>query len=327
VGDPGRAAVAEDAEQWFLDHGLPWFVDDHRERVRAGLASRRLTVVGAVTAFLGIAVGGLVGWAAADPSVGVAAGLTAAGLVAAGYGLRTLYGGAVLRWAARQTLGSLNLLFNLAARALPLLLLFITFLFINTEVWEIASRLDGGVMWAAILLFASIAVGFLLARLPEELEVFDKELTRERLVSACAGSPLSTFAGEVELTDEEMHERSDVVGLERANLLLVLLITQAIQVLLLSLAVWLFFLVFGVVAMDETVLQGWLGYELTYPWGQPWVSRELLRVATFLAAFAGLYFTVYAVTDVNYRHQFFSRVTRELERAVGVRVLYRTLRD
>ena len=57
------------------------------------------------------------------------------------------------------------------------------------------------------------------------------------------------------------------------------------------------------------------------------VSRELIRVATFLAAFAGLYFTVYAVTDENYRKQFFTATTRELERAVSVRLVYRRMRD
>jgi hypothetical protein len=55
------------------------------------------------------------------------------------------------------------------------------------------------------------------------------------------------------------------------------------------------------------------------------VSNELFQVSTFLAAFSGLYFTVYAVTDQNYRQEFFSAITRELERAVGVATVYRTL--
>ena len=53
------------------------------------------------------------------------------------------------------------------------------------------------------------------------------------------------------LSDEDVERHSDVVGLERANLVLVLLVAQAIQVLLLSLAVWVFFIVFGAVAIDE----------------------------------------------------------------------------
>ena len=55
-------------------------------------------------------------------------------------------------------------------------------------------------------------------------------------------------------------------------------------------------------------------------------SQELLQVSIFLAAFSGLYFTVYAVTDSTYRDQFFHEITDELERAVGVRTAYLALR-
>ena len=52
------------------------------------------------------------------------------------------------------------------------------------------------------------------------------------------------------------------------------------------------------------------------------LSVELLQVSVFLAAFSGLYFTVYAVTDETYRDQFFTEIKAELERAVGVRAVY-----
>jgi hypothetical protein len=45
-----------------------------------------------------------------------------------------------------------------------------------------------------------------------------------------------------------------------------------------------------------------------------------------LAAFAGLYFTVYAVTDATYREQFFTAISRELEQAIGVHTVYESLR-
>jgi len=206
-----------------------------------------------------------------------------------------------------------------------MLLLFMTFLFINAEVWQVTSTLKGGVMWQAVLLFAAIGVGFLLARLPEELEEYDAELSAERLVEACRRTPVEAAAAELELTGEALEEHSDVVGLERGNLVLVLLIAQAIQVLLLSVAVWGFFLVFGIVAMQDDVIKSWVGHEPHYAGWFGLVSRELVQVSTFLAAFAGLYFTVYAVTDQNYRQQFFTAIRHELERAVSVRLVYRTL--
>ena len=55
------------------------------------------------------------------------------------------------------------------------------------------------------------------------------------------------------------------------------------------------------------------------------VANELWQVAVFLAAFSGLYFTVYAVTDETYRRQFFSGLAHELEQAVAVNAVYVSL--
>ena len=318
-------ATVRATERWLDAHGLPWFVDGRRAAVRRRLSRGHLVRVGLAALLVAVAVGVAVGWWSEDTSLGLAWGETVFGGLVAIWALRSLYGAAVLGWAARRTLGSLGLLLPLAARALPLLLLFMTFLFINTEVWQVASTLRGGVLWQAVLLFAVIAVLFLLARLPEELEEYDQELTADGIVEACRRTPVEATAAELDLTEQLVLDHSDVVGLERGNLVLVLLITQAIQVLLLSVAVWIFFLVFGTVAINDAVIESWVGEAPHYLFGTHLVSRELVQVSTFLAAFAGLYFTVYAVTDTNYRRQFFTAIRRELERAVSVRLVYRAL--
>jgi hypothetical protein len=51
-----------------------------------------------------------------------------------------------------------------------------------------------------------------------------------------------------------------------------------------------------------------------------------VQVSVFLASFSGLYLMVSTVTDEAYRAQFFGSVMREMERAVGVRAVYLTLR-
>ena len=288
-----------EAEAWFLAHGLPYFVDPIREQVRRRLAWDRLLLVAGVGLLLAVPAGITVGlWGEDDASAGTSTAMTVMLAVAAVYAGRALRVHLIGMWAVRQTLSSLGLLFPLATRALPMLLLFVTFLFINTEVWMIASALDGGILWGAVMLFAALAVGFLVVRLTEEVDRLDDEVGRE-----------------------ELGDDADVVGLQRTNLVLVLLITQAFQVLLLALAVFVFFLVFGVVAMDDEVLATWIETDLTYAWNIP-VSRELLQVSTFLAGFSGLYFAVYAVTDDNYRRQFFTEVLGELEQALRVRVRY-----
>ena len=293
-------ADAREAEAWFLAHGLPYFVDPIRAQVHRRLTRGRLTLVAAVGLLLAVPTGLAVGlWGDDDASAGISTAVTVLLVVAAVYAGRALRVHLIGTWAMRQTLSSLGLLFPLATRALPMLLLFVTFLFINTEVWMIASALDGGILWGAVMLFAALAVGFLVVRLTEEVDRLDDEIGRE-----------------------ELGDDADVVGLQRTNLVLVLLITQAFQVLLLALAVFAFFIVFGAVAMDETVLEAWIGTDLTYAWGIRPISRELLQVSTFLAAFSGLYFAVYAVTDETYRRQFFTEVLGELEQALRVRVRY-----
>jgi hypothetical protein len=233
-----------------------------------------------------------------------------------------------MSWAISQTFGSLSWLFPLITRALPLLLLFMTFLFINTEVWQVTSALDRGYLWLSVMMFAGIAVAFLLVRLPEEVREVSDRARGDELVAICAGTPVESAAGEVagDLDEAAAGDDAEMSRLRRVNLILVLLFAQALQVLLLSLSVFAFFIVFGLVAIKDSVVRAWLG-DQSAPHPLPtldWlpVSNELFQVSVFLAAFSGLYFTVYAVTDETYRREFFSDIAQELETAVGVQRVY-----
>ncbi|GAA1921056.1 hypothetical protein [Nocardioides hwasunensis] len=310
------------AEQWFVGHGLPYFVDDIRAEVHRGLTRRRLLLVAAVALLLGAGV--VAGFALADLGWdnGLVPGVNAALLVLAAYALFTLRAWVIARWAARRTFSSLGLLFPLVTRALPLLLLFVTFLFINAEVWQVAATLDGSVMWLTVALFVAITVGFLLARLPEELAVFDEEVDPEVIARRCAGTPLEGIGGDVRASEE-----TRLGGLQKANLLLMLLITQLVQVVLLSVSVFVFFVLFGLLVMQPEVIVTWTQQESLHAIpGFDRANWELVQVSVFLAAFSGFYFTVYAVTDELYRKQFFSSILDELERAVSARAVYRSVR-
>ena len=230
----------------------------------------------------------------------------------------------IARWAVSRTFQEFGSLFRLVTRALPMLLLFTTFLFINTEVWQVASSLSTPVLWLAVAFFGLLAVGFLVARLPEEVAAVNDDIDPDVVRRAVTGTPL---AGCLDALPENLHAEP-LARKQRVNLLLVLLVTQMSQVLLLALSVWVFFLTFGRVAIEGGVIESWVGegapHELPFLPGLGF-SQELLQVSIFLAAFSGLYFTVYAVTDANYREQFFTEITDELERAVGVRSAYLAL--
>ena len=315
-----------EAEAWFVGHGLPYFVDGIRDDVRAHLGRARLFVVAVIALAVGATAGIGVGLWSGHASFGISIGATAVLAILALYAVRALKTWMMVTWALRRTFRSLGLLFPLATRALPLLLLFITFLFINAEVWQVASSLDGGVLWLTVLLFAGVAIGFLLVRLDEELDQFDDDIDGAQLIDACRRTPLEDTARRLVAEGADLNADAEVHGLQKANLVLVLLISQAVQVLLLSIAVFAFFILFGVVAIDDAVIESWIGKEPIYAGDVRLVSQELTQVSIFLAAFSGLYFTVYAVTDATYRKQFFTAISRELERAVSARVAYREQR-
>ena len=327
--DEERLSTVRATEQWFEANGLPYFVDATERGVRVALRRVRVIPAAAAAILVSAALGVFVGIAVGDVSDGIAVGALALGLMVFGYGFTALHFRSIASWAMSQTFGSLGWLFPLITRALPLLLLFITFLFINTEVWQVTSALERGYLWLTVMMFAGIAVAFLLVRLPEEVRDVTSRARGERLVSVCADTPVADLAGEVVGDVDE----AELSRLQKVNLVLVLLFAQALQVLLLSVSVFAFFIAFGLLAIKKSVIQAWLGpgtEENPIPHNLPsldWlpVSNELFQVSVFLAAFSGLYFTVYAVTDENYRRQFFTDIANELETAVGVQRVYRAL--
>jgi hypothetical protein len=314
------------ADEWFLQHGLTYFVPEERAAARSALRPRRILPFLLVVLLLASGAGGALAWAADQVSFAPATLLSLVLLAATWYALTALHARPIVGWALARTFGSLRTLLPMTTRALPMLLLFITFLFINTEVWQVTSAMKGGVIWGAVLFFGLAAAGFLVVRLDEELDQFDDDISVETFLDVTADTPLAPTARRLVDEGTDLQAEAEVTGLQKANLVLVLLVAQAVQVLLLAVAVFCFFVLFGVVAIEDSVITGWLGEGYpTYPWG-PLVSQELARVSIFLAAFSGLYFTVYAVTDNNYRQQFFAKIMRELARVVGARICYRELR-
>lgn len=319
-----HARTAAEIEDWFDDHGLPYFSGDHAQRIERWLSSKRITAVIVLIVAVSVSVGVAVGVFADDPKWGPAAGIAmflgSLGLFAG----RLLRMGTMLRWAVRRTFGSLGLMFPLLTRALPLLLLAVTFLFINAEVWQVAALMSRNVLWSSVAFFAVIATVFLLVRLPEEVRRVEREVAGERLADCCVGTPAAEAARQITATP------ADLPRFARANLVLVLLFSQAVQVLLLSFGLFAFFVVFGHLTISSETVMSWtqqdhvtdlpssLGKHLP-------LTNELFQVAVFLASFAGLYFTVYAVTDETYRSQFFAGLSTELEQAVAVNAVYVSL--
>lgn len=230
----------------------------------------------------------------------------------------------MLRWAGWRLAHDLGDVVRLFARALPLLLIFVTFLFVNAEVWRVAGPVEAGLLAATVGLFALVAAVFVIFRLPSEIGELQRFESRERVAALVQSTPIEAQAsdlGAVRL-DARLSWR------QWTNVGLVALFAQALQVLFVSVLVVGFFVAFGVLAIDVTVIAEWTGreprqlLELDGPGRGIVFTAELLRVVLFLAAFAGFYFAVSAVTNREYRDQFFEDVVGEVRRAFAVRAVY-----
>ncbi len=208
----------------------------------------------------------------------------------------------IVRWAAARLLGQLAASLSLLARAVPLLLLFALVLFINTEMWQVFSTMPDAFLITAALVFAALGTSFLIFRLPRELG----ELERD----AVTGPPLATH--------------------ERVNVGLVMLVSQALQVLVVSLAVGGFFVAFGALAVGPDVRDSWIGsdgnvlIDLAFFGERAQITVELLRVSGGIAAFSGLYYAIAVLTDSTYREEFLDELSDEMRSTFRARSEYIT---
>ena len=272
---------------------------------------------------LPLVFGGQLGSAA----VSLAGNLALLGLVylVTSYGLVPL-----TRWALGKSRREIATVLGLFGRALPLLLLFSVALFINTEVWQVSASLSGLLFWTTVAFFVLIGTAFLLIRLPAELGRLREQVVGPALVDACAGTPMAVAAEQLEA--EGAVEPVPLTRRQQGNVLLVLLFSQAVQVVLVTVAITAFFFAFGLVAIRPPVVAAWLGdigTEVLASWelvGQRFeVTRAHLHVAGFLGALSGFYFTVYVITDATYREEFFTEVLDEVRQSLAVRNAYLAL--
>ncbi|MBS2537819.1 hypothetical protein KGQ20_34205 [Catenulispora sp. NF23] len=241
--------------------------------------------------------------------------------------IRLLRLGAMLGfWSVRRVFAEIREVGHLAVRALPLLALFGMVIFFTRDFWQIAAALASGWLWVTAAFFVLLIQAFLVARLPEEFGTLPKACTPDRIRASCAATPLA------ELAEAEGELATDpALGLgQRRNMFLYLLLTQTIQISLLSWMVFFFYVVFGAIAIRPPVLKDWFGHipPDAHLLGMrvPGVSSELLHVAVLLAGLSALYFAITALTDTVYRREFFDRTLAELDKAIHMRCAYLTVR-
>jgi hypothetical protein len=212
----------------------------------------------------------------------------------------------IIRWVLARFLSQLRSAFTLLARAVPLLAIFVLLSFPTQELWGIFSNPTRGIYALILGLLALLGTAFLAVRLPREARALEREVGQE-------SAPL---------------RRRQLFNVE-----LVMFVSQAAQVLLVSMMIAAFLTVFGVLAIDESLREDWLGTT-----GNELVSfnllgerleltGQLLRVAVGLAAFSGFYFSIAIFTDSTYRQEFLEELTSEMRRSFKERAEYLRLRN
>jgi len=231
--------------------------------------------------------------------------------------------GSIISWALRNGIYQLRRVGTLASRALPLLMLVMLFSFFATEVWQVADSLDRLQLWLVVGFLAALAVLFLIGVLSDELGEMVRTL---RAVSAreLAGHVRDTpFAA---LIDENHEQRARPLRrLERLNISLVLFLAQALQIMVFSLLVFGLFMLFGALAVKQSVVRTWLGVDpkpgvllgVHLP-----VSNALVQVSLFLSVFSGLYFAASVATDEHYRKSFFDPLLKDVRVSLAAREVY-----
>lgn len=251
--------------------------------------------------------------------------LLAVGYVATSWALIPM-----MRWSFGQVRRQVTDVANLAMKSLPTLLIFSAFIFINAEMWQVANDFTLPLFGMAMLLLGGIGGIFIFVsvrRLTVDLARFS---AWGDIRTRCTNTPVEEI---IPADDEPAPDTPPLVRRAEWNVNLLLFVAQGIQVLLVSLVITAFYVVFGLlIVREETLLQwttvGGLTYERDWAvdiaiFGTDLIfTRQLLLVSLFIGMFSGLNFAVQVITDDTYREEFIADMTSEVRDALAVRAVY-----
>lgn len=232
------------------------------------------------------------------------------------------------RWGIEVMWKHLRQVVQLLGRILPLMLLFSAFLFLNAEIWQVVNDFSLPLFGLVVASLGLIGLSFLVGAMQgaiHELRFFETwtEVARELDDTPLEGCDTSSFDG-----------RPRQVPLGRAarvNLTLRLVVGLSAQVLLVTLLIFGFYVLFGLLTVRTDTMLQWTTLESTDDvllssfrlFGTEIVLTSLHLVAAgFVAAFSGLQFAVSLVTDDAYREEFVEESNAEVREALAVRAAY-----
>lgn len=214
----------------------------------------------------------------------------------------------IVIWAARQIRNELASALALMAKALPLLVLFAVVLFLTTELWQTFAEMPRASLIAVAVVISVVVLLFVGGQIPGQVKAIESAAAAQATTPPPALRPV-----------------------QRLNVGLVLMTTYVLQILLVTTAIFAFFVFFGMVAIGPSTMQAWIQsagdeiYRATIFGAPVRITWELVRVSLAIAALSALYFAVTLLTDSASRSEFLGDLTRGLERTFVARSEYLAL--
>ncbi|MDZ4264702.1 MAG: hypothetical protein U1D00_03200 [Mycobacterium sp.] len=233
--------------------------------------------------------------------------------------------GAILLWAFRFAWIQLGALGTLMSRALPLLMLTVVVYFTG-ELWQLAARMTRERLWQTIGFLALVALLFMIATIRDEVDALREDRAGPSdPVALLTGTPLQPAAG-------APPARTPLSLAEQVNVVAVMVVAQAIQVVLFTAGLFVFFLALGIIAIPDDVTVLWSSEETcavgTPPCAGTWfgihipIPQTVVHTSLFVAVLSGLYFTVSTSVDPLYRQRFFDPLVADVAVSLAGRDAY-----
>ncbi len=239
---------------------------------------------------------------------------------------------AMARWGIATMWSHLTQVAQLLGSILPLMLLFSAFLFLNAEIWQVVNDFPPVLFSIVLGALAAIALVFLTGAMTGSIQNLRFFQHWEQVGAELSDTPLhecdtSSFPG--------APEHVPLGRAARTNVTLRLVVGLAVQVLLVTLLIFGFYVLFGMLTVREDTMLQWttlekgasrlqdvtlLSFNLA---GHRIIVTTLHLIASgFVAAFSGLQFAVSLVTDESYTEEFVAESNAEIRKALAVRAAY-----
>ncbi|MGY4712115.1 hypothetical protein ACXDF8_21555 [Mycolicibacterium sp. CBM1] len=231
--------------------------------------------------------------------------------------------GSILLWAFRYAWVQFGALGTLMSRALPLLMLTVVVYFTG-ELWQLAARMSRQRLWQTIGFLALVAIAFMVVTIRDEVHALREDRSgKHDSTTLLAGTPLAT---------ENEPARTPLSLAEQVNVVAVMVMSQAIQVVFFTTGLFAFFLALGTIAIPDDVTVLWSA-EDGCAVGEPpcagtWfgvhvpIPQTVVHTSLFVAVLSGLYFTVSTSVDPLYRQRFFDPLIADVAVSLAGRDAY-----